>query len=348
MAGPFTAIEAVLGSRLAEVDEQSIARLVSNRVREASSLDFKEGLYGRNDSEKRDLAADISAMANAAGGVILLGVRDEDGAAVELTPVELSEEEEQRIRLVVASNVAPSPDFAVHRVEATPASGFYLLAIPPSPWKPHAAIVNKALRYPRRFGPDTVYLSESEVADAYRNRFQLAEEQIERTRLIRAEALPFVELRDEAWLGISVVPNAPGHLALSARTPRELMEWVVTHRTPRLGMTSTVGASFTYGSRRRRVTLSRTPDPQTGRARYGYYEFHTDGAAVGLVPIASNADNGGYRVYDEHLVEEVVALVQLLADFAVEKAHCVGEAALTAEIIEANRGKHPPSHSLRL
>lgn len=86
VAGPFAAIETVLGNRLAKLDEQSIAGLVSNHVREASDLDFKESLYGRSDSDKRDLATDISAMANGAGGVILLGIRDEDGAAVDLTP----------------------------------------------------------------------------------------------------------------------------------------------------------------------------------------------------------------------------------------------------------------------
>jgi hypothetical protein len=41
-------------------------------------LDFKAALYGRGDSERRALAGDAAALADTAGGVIVLGVAEDD------------------------------------------------------------------------------------------------------------------------------------------------------------------------------------------------------------------------------------------------------------------------------
>jgi predicted HTH transcriptional regulator len=51
-------------------------------------LEFKGELYGGNDRAKRDLAGDVAALANTAGGVLLLGVTEDDQArATELPGV---------------------------------------------------------------------------------------------------------------------------------------------------------------------------------------------------------------------------------------------------------------------
>ncbi|WP_146173749.1 hypothetical protein [Saccharothrix carnea] len=52
-----------------------------------------------------------------------------------------------------------------------PGTGFILIAVPRSPLGPHAVVVNDSLRYPRRHGRMTTYLSESDVAQAHRDRF---------------------------------------------------------------------------------------------------------------------------------------------------------------------------------
>jgi hypothetical protein len=66
-------------------------------------------------------------MANTQGGVIVLGIKADDGAAALLTPVPLSEEEELRVRSVVASNVAPLPQLELRRIEGAAATqGVYL------------------------------------------------------------------------------------------------------------------------------------------------------------------------------------------------------------------------------
>lgn len=80
----------------------------------------------------------MAAPANAVGGVLVLGVRDENAAAVELTPVELSDDEELRMRQIVASKIAPHPASAIHRVpsDADQNGGYYLIEVPRSAYIP--------------------------------------------------------------------------------------------------------------------------------------------------------------------------------------------------------------------
>ncbi len=187
----FPRIEAALGGvSLDAASEETLQVLVDGQVREDGEIEFMSGLYGNSDSDRRDLATDVAALANAAGGVIFLRVHEEGGVAVERTPVLLDEREEIRMRQVIASLAAPSPEVEIARVEAKNAGrGYYLLAIPASPWKPHGVRVNEGLRYPRRDGPHMRYLSETEIAEAYRSRFTAEASQRRRLDQVHSEGI---------------------------------------------------------------------------------------------------------------------------------------------------------------
>jgi len=57
-------LESMFGAAIDEVTASHIQSLVENGITESFDLDFKEALYGRSDSEKRDLAGDVAALAN--------------------------------------------------------------------------------------------------------------------------------------------------------------------------------------------------------------------------------------------------------------------------------------------
>lgn len=63
------------GARPEDITEENLARLVAGAVREDEDLDFKEERYGNADSQRRELAGDIAAMANGRGGLIIIGIR---------------------------------------------------------------------------------------------------------------------------------------------------------------------------------------------------------------------------------------------------------------------------------
>jgi predicted HTH transcriptional regulator len=156
----------LLGVAPRDVTRAHLQALVDGGVREDVDLDFKEDLYGKSDGDKREMAADIAALANERGGVLILGVKDEEGVAVGLPGVELNEAEALRIRQTATGLLAPHVPFDVLLVadDENAGQGFYLIAIPPSAWRPHAVRKDNDLRYPRRDGTTKRWMSESEVA----------------------------------------------------------------------------------------------------------------------------------------------------------------------------------------
>jgi predicted HTH transcriptional regulator len=67
----------VFGAPLPEVTAEHVEGLVTNSAREDSDLEFKRTLY----ADTGDLAGDLAAMANDRGGVIVLGIEEDDGVA---------------------------------------------------------------------------------------------------------------------------------------------------------------------------------------------------------------------------------------------------------------------------
>lgn len=205
----------LLGGDFPDLTAEHIRRLVDNAVREDVDLDFKEACYGKRDSEKRDLAGDVAALANTLGGVLILGLKDEDGTAVGDPGVPLSDAEEQRMHLILASNVAPHiGNVQIHRIERTKGEGFYVIEVPRSTAMPHAVRVSNALRYPRRLGTTIHWLSETEVADAYRDRFAAAATQVDRLNEVYVDGVSGLGRNGwsgkDAWVVVALMPDLPG------------------------------------------------------------------------------------------------------------------------------------------
>jgi hypothetical protein len=104
----------------------------------------------------------------------VLGIAEDSRAKAVAAPgAALSDGEVGRRRQIVASLVSPLPTFDIMQVEDPQQAGhgFVLIAVPRSPSVQHAVLVNDGLRFPKRNGTITRYLSEPEAAAAYRDRF---------------------------------------------------------------------------------------------------------------------------------------------------------------------------------
>jgi predicted HTH transcriptional regulator len=77
---------------------------IASETNIAFDLDYKRDHYGRTDTDRRKLAGDVAALANTAGGVILIGLEEGDQAcAIGAPRVELADAEVARMRQFVAS-----------------------------------------------------------------------------------------------------------------------------------------------------------------------------------------------------------------------------------------------------
>jgi len=62
-----------------EWTQQELDRRIADKVEEGQSLEYKAaGALGKSDGKKREITKDVSAMANAAGGEIIYGIKEYD------------------------------------------------------------------------------------------------------------------------------------------------------------------------------------------------------------------------------------------------------------------------------
>jgi hypothetical protein len=362
-------LESLFGASLEALQAANVRALVSSSAQEAFDLDFKACLYGRGDSDRRALAGDVAAMANTAGGVIVLGVAEDGQARAAAAPgVQVTDAEVARIRQVIASLVAPMPVVDVLAVPGTqtdngtgtgpgaagtgtadgnPADtaedeqghGFIVIAVPRSPAAPHAVLVNDALRYPRRNGATTRYLSEPEVAAAYRERLTGASRQTARITEVGQAALERLDDQDLPWVAVTLVPDLPGDLLITNDAYHAFRDEVT-------GQPATIIANniaFRRASVGPRRLLADGTMNNSPLARWVSLDLHADGSgayAAGVLDLherhrMNTAPEGGPRpqmIQDEALVIAVLSGVLQLARHSRDRAAAGGSALLHAQI----------------
>lgn len=139
-------LAAVLGRHPDHLTEDDLQRAVESRMPESVDLAWKRSFYLGTDAGKKELAKDVSAMANTAGGVVVIGIDDgRQDHAHALTPIEPTlGHGEEWIRAVLASWIQPVvPDVGVRCVKSTRYEGkiYWVLTVPPSTQAPHAVAV---------------------------------------------------------------------------------------------------------------------------------------------------------------------------------------------------------------
>jgi len=154
-----------------EWEEEDIVRLVSDAEIEGISLEFKSCEAITKDGWKRDLAKNVSAFANSAGGTIIYGViENRDTHAAEridegFDPKELNIE---TLEQVIASHIQRKIDGIICKPvdlnHTNPGRVVYLIHIPESTRAPHMA----DHRFYKRQQFSVTYMEEYEVRERYR------------------------------------------------------------------------------------------------------------------------------------------------------------------------------------
>ncbi|TJZ95308.1 AlbA family DNA-binding domain-containing protein [Actinacidiphila oryziradicis] len=327
-------LEGIFGARLDAVSHAQVASLVTNAVTEASDLDFKKELYGASDRAKRDLAGDVAALANTSGGVLVLGIEEDDQARAKAAPgVAVSDAEVRRVEQIVADTVYPTPTINVWQVEdpQQEGHGFLLIAVPPSPMAPHAVQVDKGLRYPRRYGTTTTYLTETQVSAAYRERFAAIQGRYNDLARYEGDLVDRLDGRYLTSVVVTLVPDLSGDFALDAKAMRQLQEELVG-KDPRIVPRGSYYERVTVGSRR----LIAYAGSSAVAATYLACELHKSGAGVYAAAVTDRRANGPgtrvpesddvSRIDDEDIVLDIWSGLRFLARHARDRAAAGGNA----------------------
>ena len=136
-------------SPLTDVDESDLNALVETQQREGPRLDFKRDNYKWHDEGTREFLGDVSAFANAHGGVLLIGIDEEDGCASHIPGVELDVDAEiQKMDAKIQTGIEPRIQGVEIRAIGL-GSGRYVLGVRiPRSWRrPHMVIFKNLSRF---------------------------------------------------------------------------------------------------------------------------------------------------------------------------------------------------------
>lgn len=184
-----------------EITEQDLLDLVTNQQVETDWFDCKRDCYQWNnippekkeetrEKKRHELCKDVSAMANAQGGVIVLGLDQKKGRASDLCGLGKDidpDTEINRLRQVLDDNLEPKVSFRFQTAELNDDKGCAIvIQIPNSPAKPHAVQIgnNTPLFYIRRIN-GTGFLTREEL----RVMFTQADQLVHRVKAFRKERI---------------------------------------------------------------------------------------------------------------------------------------------------------------
>ncbi|MER8103929.1 RNA-binding domain-containing protein [Kitasatospora sp. NPDC094016] len=339
-------LEDLLGGRLDVLRYQDIAGLVGNAdAAEREDLDYKQAHYATDERGKEELAKDMAAFANHTGGLLILGMAEAKGVPNKVMDVDLDDHHLRHIRQVIASNTTPPVPYdpiAVPNPDS-PSSGFLLLAVPRSPMGPHAVTApptrpsSNVLRYPRRGGSGTEWLTETAVATSYRARFSAAAERDRRMTDVEEDLVGALADRNEPHLIVTLVPEIAGEMTVdSARFAQYKDELLGTEFY--LGQGHRLFGDVAVGARRLIVQETR------GAARA---ELHRDGSAAIALPLhqhlsVPNGDEPNWLQYVEpgDVVYQLLCALPFLAGHARDRAAAGGTAQVKATLVD-DMASHP-------
>lgn len=209
------------GKLLTEVTLEDLQGLIDNQIPESPVLDYKQDLpdwsaSGWKDNGKKEFLADVSAMANTSGGVLLYGIsekRDEENRKTDLPDVLLGlsgnvAETIQRVEQVVLTGLDPPLNRCIVRGIALKDADAFVLAVgvTSSLLAPHAVRFATRLPFWKRAGSTKYALQTEELRRMIleRGTWQQEADTFRRERVIAN--LEQVNLSPEPALFLHVLP----------------------------------------------------------------------------------------------------------------------------------------------
>lgn len=158
----------MIPKELKDIEQADIEALVGE-VHEGRTIDFKADLPGASDADKREFLADVSSMANTAGGDLVFGVREEAGWAAAVVGVRAIDVDAEVLRLdsVIRSGIDPRIRHDVRRVKCGADRTVLVLRVERSWLAPHRVTFKGHDRFYARSSAGKYSLDVMELRQAF-------------------------------------------------------------------------------------------------------------------------------------------------------------------------------------
>jgi hypothetical protein len=150
------------------ITETDIQQLIILKVEESIHLDFKQsGSLEKKDKKKAEIAKDVSAFANSAGGIIVYGIAEKNHVADSISYVDGNEITKEWIEQVIQTRIQRKiEDLKIIpiRFNNDIEKSVYIIKIPESSLAPH---MTSDKRFYKRFNFESVQMEEYEIRNLY-------------------------------------------------------------------------------------------------------------------------------------------------------------------------------------
>ena len=170
---------------LSQIQLTDLQSLIGN-VRESKTIEFKQAMPAKSEKEVVQFLAAVSALANTAGGDLLIGIDATDGVAtaVKGIPDVGFDAEQLRLEQLLADNIEPRlPPVTFHSVKCGNGNHVVIVRVPQSWLSPHRVTKNDKF-----YGRNSAGKYPLDVGEL-RNAFVLRENVAERIREFRRSRL---------------------------------------------------------------------------------------------------------------------------------------------------------------
>jgi len=198
------------GKQLEDITEADLEALVEGQVSETKTIEYKQALPARSDSAKKEFLADVSSLANAGGGHLVYGIREEEGVPQEICGLEVTNVDAETLRLESMMRDGIDPRIPATKVSHVPMASdkvAIVIEIPRSWAGPHRVIFSGHDKFYSRNSAGKYPLDVDELRAA----FLLSETAAKRIRNFRAERLAKI-VADETPVPVRDNPKVVLHL----------------------------------------------------------------------------------------------------------------------------------------
>ncbi|HSQ98082.1 MAG TPA: ATP-binding protein [Rickettsiales bacterium] len=161
----------VIDKDIKQITEEDLENLVLNKRQEDTFLDFKRDLYGKTDTDKKELLKDVSAFANSSGGEIIIGIEEDNySQAKELCGFSCDNiaVEKNRIEQIIINGLEPKLDtFKVRYINLKQNKYAIVIRIEHSPLFPHMVSLQRFNKFYMRKSDKNLLLDVYELRNLF-------------------------------------------------------------------------------------------------------------------------------------------------------------------------------------